>query len=78
MKIKRRVQIPMTTEEENIKLKEIVEYYHEEIEEMLGLLYYLEDNLEEKHNISLPKSIRESIQNTTSNFNFRYLEIQGE
>ena len=54
------------------RLEEINNYYHEQIEEMLYLLHFIEDDFEMKYNIPLPLEFYEKVTNIIRNFKFKY------
>lgn len=59
----------------NISKKELIDinsYYHDWCSEMLNIFYFLEEGLEMKYNIKLPKSVYDDIKNITENFSFKY------
>lgn len=52
---------------------EINEYYHDELEKALGIMWTILD-VEMKHNIQLPKHLIDEVDKFTTDFKFRYSE----
>lgn len=53
------------------KLIQINEYYHDELEKALNIMWTILD-VEMKHNIKLPKHLINEAEKFTENFKFRY------
>lgn len=65
-----RMRVKILNEE---KLIEINDYYHDELEKALSVMWDILD-AEMKHNIKLPKHLIKQAEDFTNNFKFRYLE----